>query len=138
MDAKGGIVKGGDILISNRKAGENDLDGNIGRESREGLEARESAAGSNPDSAVRLLGESVGVAIVPDQAVVHVVVCPAGAVPNIDAVLSACPQASLGVEFEKINQAVGAGSLDIFFNHHTASPGMDAVNAASEVDSRPR
>src|ERR1700677_1936298 len=124
MDSKGRIAEPGDILLSNAKPGQNDFEGSIGRGVREGLETRESAAGSNPDGAIRLLGESVGVAVVPGQAVVHVVVCPAGAVPHVDAVLSACPQASLGVEFEKINQAIGAGSLDVLFNHHAASLGM--------------
>ena len=98
----------------------------------ERLETRESAACSNPDSSVGLFGECIQVAVVPDQAVIHVVVAPAGAIPDVHAVLGARPQPSQMVEFKKVNQSVAACPLNALLDRHATSLRTDTINAASK------
>ena len=137
MGVEGWVAQAGDIVLAHQSRVMTTSSEALSAAVRAGRKPRKSAAGSNPDGAVRPLGESVGVAVVPDQAVIHVVVRPAGAVPNVHAVLRACPQPSLRVEFEKINHALGASSLHALLNRHAAGLGMDAVNAASEIVADP-
>src|SRR5271165_108705 len=108
MNAGGRIALPGNIFSSHKELGENDLNRQFGRRGWTWLEARESAAGSDPDGAVGLLGEGVEVAVVPSQPVAHVVVDPAGTVPHIYALLGARPQPPPGIEFEEIHQPIGA------------------------------
>src|SRR5208282_2771064 len=82
-------------------------------------------------------GKCIQVAIVPDQAVVHVVVAPAGAIPDIYAALGAHPQPPQMVELEKVDNSVGAAPLNALLDVHAAGSSSHTIDAASIAVSDP-
>src|ERR1035438_7704184 len=94
------------------------------------LVTRQSAAGSDPDGAIRLFGKRVQVAVVPCQPVAHVEVAPAGAFQHIHALFRPHPQPSRLVEIEKVNEPVASGPLNAPLDGHAARLEVNAVDSA--------
>src|SRR5208282_3143218 len=130
MNAKGWVALPGNIRPSHDQLRENNLGRCYGRALRTRLETRESAAGSDPDCAIGLLGERVQVAVVPRQTVPGIVVAPAGTIPLIHALLCSHPQPPRGIEFQEIHESVTAKSLDAFLDSDTVRLRMDKVDTA--------
>src|SRR5271155_2189191 len=137
VDAEGRIVLPGNILPSHHQLGENNLDRQFGRETQTGLELRKSSAGSDPDSAVRLFGETVEVAVVPRQAVARIVVAPAGTIPHVHAPLRTSPQTTRRVGFKKVHEPIGTRPLNGLVDCQSAALQMDAVDAPPETVPNP-
>src|SRR5271165_2653693 len=66
-------------------------------------ESRQAATGADPDRAVGLCGESVQIAIVPDQAIAAVVMVPDAPVENVDASIRTRPKPLPAVKTKKID-----------------------------------
>ena len=66
----------------------------FGDRARSGFELRKAPAGTDPDGAVGVLREPVQVTIVPGQPVARIVVAPARTIPQVNALLCACPEIS--------------------------------------------
>src|ERR1700726_508423 len=63
-----------------------------------GCKTSQAATGADPDGAVRFSGKALQIAVVPNQAVVMVVLSPVCAVPDPDALIGARPQAAVCIE----------------------------------------
>ena len=104
---------------------------------RTGLETRESAACSNPDGAVGLLGESVQIAIIPRQTVPGIVVAPARAIPHVNAPLCPHPHAPRCIEVQEIYESVAAASLDAFLDRYATTLADGYGRCRLRGDNRP-
>src|SRR5579863_559735 len=96
-----------------------------------------SAAGPDPDRAVRLGCKGVQVAVVPCESVSGIVMAPARSVPDVHTMFGACPKPTRGIEFQEVYESVGTVPLDAFFNGYTAVPVTNPVDAAAKTITDP-
>ena len=137
MNVEGWMAPAGYIRTSHVEPGDHDLNRRLRVLMNTRLETRESAAGADPDRAVRLRREGVLAAVVPDQSIAYSIVVPARAIPHIHAVIAARPNTPRRVGFDEIHNSIRARSLDVLLDGQPIRPQMDAIHSDAEAIGNP-